>query len=360
MKIDFIIGSLNAGGAERVVSRLANHFAEKGYIVRVITFRDGDGYSLHPSVSRIRLHNDLKFFNYTIFKAFIYLFKFYWYKQNRPKIISSHIDLLGLATIPVAKFLNIKIVVTEHFNHFNQEINFSKRILWNYFYKLPDAITVLTNFDKPYFEQRNKRVRVILNPCSFEPIENLNTLRKKEILAIGDLNRLNHKGFDNLIDIAISVLPYHSDWKLKIIGQGDEGLKFLKNKLNNSPIENQVIFTGYRNDINELMRSAEIFILTSRHEGLPLVLIEAMSQGMACISYNCISGPSDIITNNIDGVLIQDQDIKEMCLKLNQLIGDSSQRKFLRNNTPKSLNKFSIEEIGSQWENLFKEIIENN
>ena len=230
MKIDFIICNLDAGGAERVVSRLANHFAENGNDVRIITFRNGDAFELHPSIIRIRLHNNLIIFNYTILKGFIFLLKFYWSKKNRPDIISSHIDMLGMATIPISQLFRIKIVVSEHFNHFNQEVNFAKRILWNFLYRYPDAVTVLTNFDVPFFESRTKKVIVILNPCSFERIQELNAEREKVILAVGDLNRYHHKGFDNLLDIANEVLVKYPDWTLKIIGQGEDGLKFLKRK----------------------------------------------------------------------------------------------------------------------------------
>ncbi|MDC6405683.1 MULTISPECIES: glycosyltransferase family 4 protein [Maribacter] len=359
MKIDFVIGSLYAGGAERVVSTLANHFAEKGHSVRVITFRGGDHYSLHPSVKRIHGTSKLIFFNYTVLRAFLFLLKFYFKRKNRPDIISSHIDLMGFATIPVSRIYGIKLTVSEHFNHFNRKLTIQKKILWNFLYKFPETLTVLTKFDLPYFKPKTKNVEVILNPSSFVPITDLNRSRNRTILAVGDLNRFEHKGFDNLLDIAEEVLTSQPDWNLKIVGQGEYGMNILMEKINTSPIKKQIIFTGYRNDVKELMANSEIFILSSRHEGLPLVLIEAMSQGMACISYDCISGPSEIIDSGINGLLIDNQNKEEMIENLKNLIVDDKLRNKLRQNSIKSLDRFSIDNIGNQWEDLFKKIVYN-
>lgn len=136
-------------------------------------------------------------------------------------------------------------------------------------------------------------------------------------------------------------------------------MNILMEKINTSPIKKQIIFTGYRNDVKELMANSEIFILSSRHEGLPLVLIEAMSQGMACISYDCISGPSEIIDSGINGLLIDNQNKEEMIENLKNLIVDDKLRNKLRQNSIKSLDRFSIDNIGNQWEDLFKKIVYN-
>ena len=134
MKIDLIIGSLKSGGAERVVSTLANFFAKKGHEVRIITFREGDKYQLDDRVIRKKFHKNLIFLNYALVRAFLSLFKFYWHKKNRPDIMSSHIGLMGIPTIPLAKFFGLKIVVSEHINHSHGVLNLQKKILWNYLY----------------------------------------------------------------------------------------------------------------------------------------------------------------------------------------------------------------------------------
>ena len=357
MKIDFVIGRLKAGGAERVVSLLANYFASKGHTVRIITFIAGDDYELDPRIERVKLHK--KFIvNFVVVRGFIFLLSYYFKKKNRPDIISSHIDFVGYATILPSKLYNIKIVVSEHFNHMNQEASILRSFLWRVLYRLPDAVTVLTKFDIPFFTNKTKRVLVMENPCSFEPINDLNGKRKKTILTVGNLDRYHHKGFDNLLKIAAKVFENHSDWQLKIVGGGDDGLKILKEIATELKIEKQIEFLGYRNDIKELMSQAEIYVLSSRHEGLPMVLIEAMSQGMACISYDCVSGPSDIINDGTNGILVADQNKEAMINRLNELIENEDLRQSLRNNSLKSLDKFTMENVGNKWMRLFNDLLD--
>lgn len=359
MRIDFVIGGLKAGGAERVVSVLANYFSDKNHTVRVITFNDPDDYELNPAINRIKFHKK-GLIRYTILRGFFSFLFFYFKKSNRPDVICSHIDLMGYATIIPARLYGIKLTVSEHSNHQNEKITLPKRFLWNFLYRYPDAVTILTKFDLPFFENKNKNVVVMPNPCSFEPIDDLTLEREKIILAVGDLNRYYHKGFDNLIDVVTSIFKNNSEWHLKIVGDGKEGKKILENQIKKNGIENRVTFTGFRKDVHEIMKESEIFVLSSKSEGLPMVLLEAMSQGMVCVSYDCISGPSEIITNNVDGILVKDQDKNEMINQLGNLVNNQQLRERIRSNTPKSLEKFSLEKVGSKWEELFNSFFIND
>ena len=109
MKIDLIISSLVGGGAERVVSLLANKFADNGHEVRLFTFDQvDDAYLLDPRIKRIKFEKRFLIFNYTSVKCLFFLLWFYRKKNNRPNIISSHMTLIGYATIPIAKLYGIK------------------------------------------------------------------------------------------------------------------------------------------------------------------------------------------------------------------------------------------------------------
>ena len=142
-----------------------------------------------------------------------------------------------------------------------------------------------------------------------------------------------------------------------IIGEGSDGLSFLKAKVERLGIVDHVVFAGYRKDIRELLQISEIFILTSRYEGLPMVLMEAASQGIACIAYDCISGPSDIIEDKVSGVLVADQDKDEMTRKVISLIENPEQRKELGKNAVLASENFSLEKIGTLWQELFQKIL---
>jgi len=360
LKIDFLTSGMEAGGAQRVISILADYLVEKGYSIRIITITGPDHYELNPKIARVRLHRHPLFHSITI-NGFFNLLAFYRKKSNRPDILSSHLDLLGLVSIPNSIIYNIKVIVSEHNNHLAYN-NFAQKFCWDYLYPKADAVTILTEFDKEHFLKKNKNTIVVPNPCPFPIIENAGSKRTKnlEIVAVGNLGRYGHKGFDNLLVIAQRVFEKNPEWRLKIVGEGDAGLEFLENKATALGIRDKVIFTGYQSNVREILYNSEIFILSSRFEGLPMVLLEAMSQGVACISYDCVSGPSDIITHNHDGILVEDQNIDAMVSELNKLMSDDALRGRLANNAPQALEKFSIANVGRQWETIFQNVLAKN
>ncbi|MBC2840330.1 glycosyltransferase family 4 protein [Robiginitalea sp. SC105] len=356
LKIDFLVGRMNSGGAQRVIANLSNYLVETGYEVRIITFMGEDAYNLDERVQRLRFHSR-KYYRTVILTCFATLLRFYSKKKNRPDIISAHIGDMGLPSIPIAKLYGIKIIVSEHSNHLFQKSFLIRKVLWNHLYKKADAITVLTNYDLPYFSKRSNRVVVMENPLSFSISERPNIQRDPVILAVGSLNRYIDKGFDSLLRIASEVLPKFPTWKLKFIGEGKYGEEKLQALAKELGIDQQVEFLGFRSDVQVLMRSSEIFILTSKYEGLPMVLLEALSQRMACISYDCITGPSEIIDNNTNGFLIEDQNMDEMANKLKKLIENESLRSKFQKNAPEVLEKYKLASVGNKWIQLINDVV---
>lgn len=351
MKIDFVVNSLASGGAERVLVLLANYFKEKGNDVSIITFNEPDIWEPNDEIKRIRLHHgNIK--NHMI-RSFKNLVQHYYSKKNRPDVLISfmiHTNLIGTL---ISRLYGIKLIASEHNNHL-EKTDFIGKLTRKYVYRFSNALTVLTNFDKVYYENRNVNVFVMPNPCSFTVFKEKNRARNKTILAVGALNRYHHKGFDNLLKLIGPVLKENPDWKLRLVGGGDEGTKFLKNLAAKENLNDNVIFEGFSNEISEIMKDSEIYIMTSRFEGLPMVLLEAMSQGMACISYDCISGPSEIITHNINGVLVEDQNSELMSKELDKLIKNPEKRIELAEHGINSLDRFKIEAIYSEYLKIFK------
>jgi GalNAc-alpha-(1->4)-GalNAc-alpha-(1->3)-diNAcBac-PP-undecaprenol alpha-1,4-N-acetyl-D-galactosaminyltransferase len=359
MKIHLIISSLKGGGAERVLLLLASGFVDiNKYEVSVITLNKGDEYGVdHKDIKQISLSHGV-IPNHSI-RSFINLFRFYKKKENRPDIIISFITLTNLITIPVAKWYSIKIIAAEHINHLHIPgpsflSNFTKKWL----YRKADMVTVLTAFDIAYYKKHGANVMVMPNPCTFKPIENTELERENVILAVGNLDRYHHKGLDNLIPMVAPILKSNPQWKLKIAGNGDDGLKFLSAIVKEYNMDNQIIFSGFVSNMSELMQKSSIFILPSRFEGLPMAVLEAMSQGMACIAYDCKTGPSDII-NKKNGVLIEDQNKVKMSKELLKLMHSESLRKSLSENGVKSLERYNIVTIMNDYKTLFERIIDN-
>ena len=357
MKVDFIIGRLGKGGAERVMVTLANYFVKKEHDVRIITFDDyPDGYLISDKIKRIRILR--KKLRTKKLDNLYGLASFYKPRDKRPEMVISFLTFTNLISILACKYRKIPIIVSEHNNHnFMLNPKWLVRLTWNYVYRWSNFVTVLTDFDVDFFQKKKSRVVVMPNPCSFPPITSNTHKREKIILAVGSLNRIHHKGLDNLIEIMSEVLPKHPTWRLKIVGGGSsENQEILENLIKKNKVDHLVTLEGFSDNITQIMSNSSIYILSSRFEGLPMVLLEAMSQGMACVSYDCITGPSNMIKNRVNGILVADQKKKEMAIACENLILDRDLRQELGNKAIKSLNNYKIEHIYEKWQVLIKQL----
>ena len=359
MKIHFIISKLSGGGAERVLVVMANSLSNNpNNDISIITlFESNIDYELDSKVKVINLKRIKNFPSHTL-RSIINLSRYYWSKKNKPDVIISFITLTNLITIIVAKIFSIKIIAQEHNSHHRYMkgrklyTDFTKKFL----YSKADIVTVLTSYDVEFYKNYKVNVRTLPNPCSFSAIMDNTHTREKVILAVGNLDRYHHKGFDNLIELIYPILNKYPDWVLKIAGSGEKGLKYLESLGKRHNISKKIVFTGFVSDVSELMNKSSIFVLSSRFEGLPMVLLEAMSQGMACIAYDCITGPSDIISHNVNGLLIENQNHTDMQKGIIDLIENNHMREKLGSEGIKSLEKYHIDAITDQYEKLINEL----
>ena len=116
-------------------------------------------------------------------------------------------------------------------------------------------------------------------------------------------------------------------------------------------------FLGFRSDINDLMLSSAVFCLSSRFEGLPMVLIEAMNSGCCCVSFDCFTGPSEIIRNGKNGVLVESQNVIEMAGALRQVMNNETLRHHFSEMAPQSVKQYSSERVLRRWKILFDKIL---
>ncbi|MCK0124112.1 glycosyltransferase family 4 protein [Gelidibacter sp. F2691] len=360
MKIDFVISSLTPGGAERVLVLMANSLAKniENEVSVIVLYKTDEAYTLDNAVKKIPLEQSKLIPTFTL-DSIVNLIKYYKTKSQRPDVLISLSTTTNFIAIIVAKLLSIKIIAQEHisFSGYSGDNDFIKKITRKYLYKMADIVTVLTSSDVFHYKKLGVDVSVLPNPCSFRPIEDNAHSRDKIILAAGNLDRYHHKGFDSLITIITPILQEYPEWRLKIAGSGDKGLEFLTELAKQKNILDKIIFTGFTKNILELMHNSSIFILSSRFEGLPMVLLEAMSQGMACIAFDCATGPSDIIINNKNGLLIEDQNIEKMQQGLRNLIESKELRAKLSNEGIISLDKFDISAITNRYEKMFNKLI---
>ena len=155
-----------------------------------------------------------------------------------------------------------------------------------------------------------------------------------------------------MLDIASNVLPSHPDWKWYLIGDGEDR-DMLEKEIKTRNLKDQLIMTGQLEDVSKYLSCALIYCLTSRSEGLPMVLLEAKTWGVASVSFDIHTGPSDIITDRKNGILVSPGDCKEMAKSLSLLMDDPSLLKKYTACVRDDIERFSMDEILSEWIGIF-------
>ena len=346
MKIGFVIYSLGSGGAERVLVNLAN-FLSKKYKVYIFTFtNDKPFYDLDESVTHIKLNLDKESKN--IFETILNIFKRIKILKDNFKnldVVVSFMIHINILSIIASKLLNKRIIVSERieYSFYGKKINFLKKI----FYPFANYLVVLTNEDKKNYTFL-KKVEVIPNPVIL-PECNKNK-REKIILAVGRLDK--QKGFDTLIEVFSKI---DTDYKLYIVGEGKERNN-LENFINSLNLKGKVFLVGRQKEIYKWYEKASIFVLASRKEGFPNVLIEAMACECACIAFDCPTGPREIIDNMKNGILVENQNKEKLKEAIELLIKDNNLREKLSREAVKVREEYSIKRIGEKWEKLIQKI----
>ena len=359
MKLLFFISSLRGGGAERVMAVLTDEFAKRGHKI-TLAIMDGipPFYTLNPRIEVKYFPFEKKNNLYGKVKNRLSLLSFIrkLSKEEKPDVIVSFIYPMNTNVLLATRFLGIPVIASEH-NTLNKRMSMFEKFQRFYISKWADKLTILTQHDFEYLGKRLKNKIVMPNPLPFTPIEVYNEDRENVILAVGSIKRYIHKGFDNLVEIWSHIADKHPDWQLHIAGESDEkSLNYLNSIEENQNVRNKIHYLGQVKNMTSLLQRSSIFILSSRWEGFPMVLIEAMSQGCACISYDLISGPREIITFDFDGVLVKNQDKTKMMKELTVLMENKEKQKYLAKNAIKSINRFSIEKITDRWEEIFNDV----
>jgi glycosyltransferase involved in cell wall biosynthesis len=173
------------------------------------------------------------------------------------------------------------------------------------------------------------------------------------ILAAGRLTR--QKGFDMLVDAFCQVVPHHPRWRLRICGRGSLRPE-LQAQIVRLGLADVVTLAGAAKDLGAEMTNASIFVLSSRTEGFPLVLVEAMSHGMAVVAFDCPTGPRDVIDDHRNGILVPPRDIDALARGLREMIGNPELRRRCGTAARETGRAYTVDAIGPRWESLFRQL----
>lgn len=356
MKILFYIHAVSGGGGERVLATLANEFVLQGMDVHLATRLDepfaynvDDAVTLHdlyescdsPSrlLNSLRLRRNMRRIAKTV----------------KPDVIVAFMAAMGCSVIFSTAGLGIPVIVCEHTNvlrFISHSLNIKRKVL----YPFASAVTVLTMHDYDILKKRLSHVEYMPNPIRMVEFPADCMSRRKVVLAVGRVSQWEVKGFDNLIRCWGQICHDFPDWKLEIAGEADEESKSYLGTLVQECNCKNVEFLGFRKDVEQLMISSQVFCLSSRVEGLPMALLEAMNCGCCCVSFDVVTGPRDIIDDKVSGLIARNQDNDDLVCKLSAVLADEALRCSLARQAQSSVEKYSIEHILERWNVLLDKV----
>lgn len=350
----------NCGGTEKVTTQIASLLLDNfnDYNVTILS----SYYDLEKGPF-FRENENIKYDS--LFDKPVSFKKNYFKMVNRLKkyIVDNNIDILigvdtilSLFDIPAVKGTKCKYISWEHFNY-NYNLGVKLR---DYGRKLAvkkaDSVVVLTDKDLNYFKENLKiktNLLKIYNPFIADGSYDNYNVDSNIIMSSGRLTY--QKGFDILLEVAKD-LKTKTNFKWIILGEGEDR-SMLESKIKEYNLENFVELKGRVKDVSKYYKESRMFILTSRFEGLVLVMLEAKSYNLPVVSFDCDCGPSEMIKENINGYIIENFDTKKMSEKIYELLKDKNKCEEFSKNAKLDMDKFKPSVIIKEWDKLLKEVL---
>jgi GalNAc-alpha-(1->4)-GalNAc-alpha-(1->3)-diNAcBac-PP-undecaprenol alpha-1,4-N-acetyl-D-galactosaminyltransferase len=354
MKVLFTISSLQSGGAERVLSTLANYWSRKGWDITILVVSSKNRfYKTDEKIKIISLLGEDK--SITSKLQLLYYIKGIrqTIKEEKPDIVISFITLMNILVLLATRGLSVPVLISER-NYFDQLRKKYLKVLRRFLYPKSSAMVVLSKYDYNKYDYVDNK-RIIFNPLNAEHILDVNIDKKEEILiAVGSLS--SQKGFSMLIQ-ALSKIAF-KDWKFLIIGEGPlrESLEKLIIEYN---LEEKVFLIGEKSNIFDYYEKASIFVLSSLYEGFPNVLAEAMAHGCASVAFDCKTGPSEMINDGVNGYLVEANNIEALRKQIILLMESKERRKSFSIEAMKIKVNLDLNKITGMWEEYIIETIKS-
>ncbi|MFW2035703.1 glycosyltransferase family 4 protein [Acinetobacter junii] len=337
MKILFIINSLkNKSGSERVAVELANKMSRiDDYEITLLnreSTKDNAAYPLFENINVIALTGNI----------------FQFYKKLKKYISTCTYDVviihnMGKLSLLCTFLPNLnKLVTLEHVSFISRPK--TVQLLSHFFYTRIDQVVTLTQNDKEQFDKFHSNVIVIPNFSPF-PIISSPQNKTKQIVTIGRLT--DQKNYLHLLYAWEKIYQDIPDWQLNIYGEG-EHQTILQDYIEQHSLGN-VSLKGSTSNVKQVYEQSSFFVMSSKYEGLPMVLIEAQSFGLPIVSYNCPYGPSDVIKNYENGLLVSDQNINELAAAILKVASSPDLLDQFAKNSLLNARKYQSEQILKIW-----------
>lgn len=350
--IVFYIGSLSRGGAERVIVNLAAYFRDCGYRVTIVTKeQDNVEYPVPEGVTRMLADitgDEISKSRIKNLYRRIMKLRNIW-KALQPDHIVSFIKKNNFMAIVSAMGLHIPVVVSVRSNPAREYPDVLTKLLVRVLFSRSAGVVLQTQQAKDFFPVSvQKKVIVLPNSLSQQFLQQkYENIRKKEIVWVGRMDE--NKNPKLLLHAFMEIKEKHSDWRLVFIGEGyqKEELEEICKKKN---LIEQVSFMGEVDNVLDAIQSSSVFVLTSKQEGMPNALMEAMVSGLAAISTDCpCGGPAELIEHGINGILIPVDDEKALAEALDKMLSDEEYRSRLGKEARKLIEKVHPDIVNRKW-----------
>lgn len=359
-EILFIISSLGTGGAERVLSELANFFCTKDIKVHILLLsKDYINYEIDESVDVILGCNEIKGKNrISDFVSRIRLIRKY-YKQIQPGVTISFLSAINIYSCLALGFSKGKLIVSERNDPQKMPSNMIKRLFRDVVYYLADGYVFQTNEAEGYFSKHIQGKSIVIpNPVKPDLSKPYMGKRTKKIVAVGRLEQ--QKNYQLLIKAFKLIADDFKEYVVEIYGEGRQHISINK-LICELKLSNQVNLMGRHNDVHERIKDAALYVLTSNYEGMPNALMEAMALGLPCISLDCSGGgPRTLIENGINGILVTNSDEYALSQQISNVLNNEILIDNISKNAVLVREKYSIKEIGHKWLNYITKITRSN
>lgn len=364
-RLTLVISSLRAGGAERTMALLANHWAGVGRDVTLLTFSAPDEAPFFPVDARVRLvplaldrpsPNLLVGLVANLRRARTLRRAI---ATSRPGVVISFMDRTNALVLVATVGLPVPIVVSERSDPSRERVERHWAVLRDLTYRRAARVVALSEASLSYFSAAiRRRGRVIPNPvvppADRGAPETGDLGPPPTIVAMGRLSR--EKGFDLLLEAFARLEPARRGWTLEIWGEGPAraDLEGLRASLG---LADTVRLPGLTTRPGPALARSALFVLSSRHEGFPAVLGEAMALGLPVVAFDCPSGPRELIRHEVDGLLVPADDVVALAAAMKRVLTDDALRARLADRAPEVLDRYSLERVMGLWDGLIGETI---